>query len=242
MAVKLLVVDDEDTIRNGISNYVRLHSDRVDKILTAANGQEAVDMIMLHQPQIMLLDIQMPLKDGIEVLREAERAGVLPITIILSGYDEFKYAQQAIRFGVKEYVLKPCRSTEILRLVDQSIDEIIGKEEKRTQKEQTDNRLVNRAAEYINEHYSENITLGDVANEIEISAGYLSSLFSEHMDCGFVDYLNQVRIEHACTYLKQNKLKVYEVAFRVGFRDEKYFSKVFKKITGMSPAEYKKTD
>ena len=242
MAVKLLVVDDEDTIRNGISNYVRLHSDRVDKILTAANGQEAVDMIMLHQPQIMLLDIQMPLKDGIEVLREAERAGVLPITIILSGYDEFKYAQQAIRFGVKEYVLKPCRSTEILRLVDQSIDEIIGKEEKRTQKEQTDNRLVNRAAEYNNEHYSENITLGDVANEIEISAGYLSSLFSEHMDCGFVDYLNQVRIEHACTYLKQNKLKVYEVAFRVGFRDEKYFSKVFKKITGMSPAEYKKTD
>lgn len=240
MAVKLLVVDDEDTIRNGIANYIRLHCDRVDKIYTACNGQEAIDMIIAHQPQIMLLDIQMPVKDGMEVLREAENAKIMPVTIILSGYDEFKYAQQALRFGVKEYVLKPCRSTEILKLVNKSIDEIIGEEKHETGETQSDNYLVNRAIEYMNEHYNENITLSSVAEKIDISSGYLSALFSGHMDCGFIDYLNQLRIDHACTYLKQNRLKVYEIAFKVGYKDEKYFSKVFKKVTGISPAQYKK--
>ena len=230
MGIKLLVVDDEDNIRNGISNYIRLHCDRIDKIYTACNGQEAIDIIMSHHPEIMLLDVQMPGKDGLEVLREAREADSLPITYILSGYDEFKYAQAALKYGVREYVLKPCRSTEILRLVNVVVDEIAGKEEKiGNHEEKTDNYLVNRAVEYINEHYNENITLGDVAEKVDISASYLSSLFSVNMNCCFVDYLNEVRIEHACSYLQQNRLKVYEIAFKVGYRDEKYFSKVFKK-------------
>ena len=68
---------------------------------------------------------------------------------------------------------------------------------------------------------------------------YLSSMFSQAMECGYVDYLNRVRISHACCYLEQNYLKTYEIAYKVGFRDEKYFSKVFKKIKGMSPKEYR---
>lgn len=243
MGIKLLVVDDEDSIRNGISNYIRLHSDRVDKIYTACNGQEAIDIIMRYRPELMLLDVQMPGKDGLEVMRETKEAGVLPITIILSGYDEFKYAQTALQYGVREYVLKPCRSTEILRLVNEAVNEIAGKEERKGgNEEKTDNYLVNRAVEYINDHYSENLTLGEVADRMEITASYLSSLFSRNMGCGFVDYLNEVRVEHACSYLHQNRLKVYEIAFKVGFRDEKYFSKVFKKVKGVSPAQYKKEE
>lgn len=58
---------------------------------------------------------------------------------------------------------------------------------------------------------------------------------------GSVDHLNEVRIEHACTYLHQNYLKTYEIAYKAGFRDEKYFSKVFKKVKGQSPSEYRKS-
>lgn len=243
MGIKLLVVDDEDNIRNGISNYIRLHSDRIDRIYTACNGQEAVDLILRYRPELMLLDVQMPGKDGLEVMKEVKAVEMLPVTIILSGYDEFKYAQGALKYGVKEYVLKPCRSTEILRLVNEAIDGIIGKEKKESAREEmTENRLVNRAVEYINEHYNENLTLSGVADKVEITAGYLSSLFSVNMKCCFVDYLNEVRIEHACIYLKQNRLRVYEIAFKVGFHDEKYFSKVFKKLKGVSPAQFRKAD
>lgn len=240
MGLRLLVADDEDNIRNGISNYIRLHSDGIDKIFTACNGQEAIDIIMKFHPHIMLLDVQMPGKDGLEVMREAKEAGVLPLTIILSGYDEFKYAQTALKYGVKEYVLKPCRSTEILSLVNNAIDEISGnRTDCRDGSSRTDNYLVNRAAEYIDEHYNESLTLGKVAEELDISSSYLSFLFSKEMNSCFVDYLNGVRIEHAGSYLQQNRLKVYEIANKVGFRDEKYFSKVFKKVKGMSPAQFK---
>lgn len=139
----------------------------------------------------------MPLMDGIEVMQEAKRADILPYTMILSGYDEFKYCQQALRLGAKEYV---------------------------------------------EEHYYENLMLVDVAQKVGISAGYLSTLFQKQLSKGFVDYLNEIRIEHACTYLQQNFLKTYEIAYKVGFKDEKYFSKVFKKIKGQTPSEYRKVN
>ena len=63
----------------------------------------------------MILDIQMPVKSGIEVMKEAVMAGIMPLTIILSGYEEFSYVQQAIKYGGRDYMLKPCRSSEMLK-------------------------------------------------------------------------------------------------------------------------------
>lgn len=101
--------------------------------------------------------------------------------------------------------------------------------------------MVELAKEYIAEHYYENLMLADVAQKAGVSAGYLSTLFQKQLSKGFVDYLNEIRIERACTYLQQNYLKTYEIAYKVGFRDEKYFSKVFKKVKGQSPSEYRKS-
>lgn len=241
MSIKLLIADDEDTIRNGIAKYIQLHTDRFDKIYLASNGQEAVDIIFRDKPDIMFLDVQMPLKDGIEVMQEAKRADILPYTMILSGYDEFKYCQQALRLGAKEYLLKPVRSSDILQMVNRAADELFGvPETEEICRTEERNRLVELAREYVEEHYYENLMLADVAEKVGISPGYLSTLFQKQIAKGFVDYLNEVRIEHACTYLRQNLLKTYEIAYRVGFKDEKYFSKVFKKIRGQSPSEYRR--
>lgn len=241
MSIKLLIADDEDMIRRGTAKYIRLHTDRFDKIYEAANGQEAIDCILQHQPDIILLDVQMPLKNGIEVMKEVEKAGLNPVIIILSGYDEFKYAQQAIRYGAKEYLLKPTRAADILACVNRLADEYFEKENSQTEngKEEQTNHFVKGAQEYIEEHYSEDLTLNGVAEYLGISGGYLSTLFMKILGYGFVDYLQEVRIRHACSYLQQNYLKTYEIAYKVGFRDEKYFSKVFKKLRGMSPKEYR---
>lgn len=240
MSIKLLIADDEDFIRNGMGNYIRAHSQRIDKIYLAANGQEALELIMLHKPDLMLLDIQMPIMNGLQVMEEADKAGILPKTIILSGYDEFKFAQKAIRYGVEEYLLKPCRSTEILKRLDKIIDHLQGKSQEQASDTHNANRIVYGALEYLNEHYNENPALADVAEKMNITSGYLSALFSQNMNGGFVETLNKIRIEHACIYLRQNQLKTYEVAYKLGFKDEKYFSKVFKKITGMAPSEFRK--
>lgn len=95
------------------------------------------------------------------------------------------------------------------------------------------------AKEYMKENYAKDISLSDVAEYLKISVGYLSTLMNQTLKCGFADYLNQIRVERACCYLEQNYLKNYEIAYKVGFNDEKYFSKVFKKIKGISPKEYR---
>ena len=198
-------------------------------------------MIFRDKPDIMFLDVQMPLMTGIEVMQEARRADALPYTMILSAYDEFKYCQQALRLGAKEYLLKPVRSSDILRMANYAADELFGvAEQPRMESAEEKNYLVELAREYVEEHYYENLMLADVAQKVGISAGYLSTLFQRQMAKGFVDYLNEIRVEHACAYLRQNYLKTYEIAYKVGFRDEKYFSKVFKKIKGQSPSEYRK--
>ena len=241
MSIKLLIADDEDVIRNGIAKYVQLHTDRFDKIYLASNGQEAIETIFRDKPDIMLLDVQMPLKDGIEVMQEAKRAGIMPCTLILSGYDEFRYCQQAIRYGARDYLLKPIRSSDILHKINEAADDLFGIEIAVAEKQSGEkNRLVELAKEYMAENYFENLTLVNVAQKVGITAGYLSTLFSQKVDKGFVDYLNELRIDHACTYLQQDYLKTYEIAYKVGFNDEKYFSKVFKKLKGRSPSEYRR--
>ena len=240
MALKLLIADDEDMIRNGIAKYIQLHTDRYEVIYTARNGQEALELILRHKPDLMLLDVQMPLKDGIEVMQDARRADALPVTIILSGYDEFRYAQQAVRYGARDYLLKPTRSSDILKKINDIADEEFGAEQTEPEVREGKNYSIELAKDYIEDHYFEPLTLNMVADKVGITPAYLSSLFSQHMGVTLIDYLNEVRIDHACVYLKQNYFKTYEIAYKVGYRDEKYFSKVFRKVKGMTPSEYKR--
>jgi len=243
MGVKLLIADDEDIIRNGIAKYVQLHTDRFEKVLLADNGETALELIMRYRPEVILLDVQMPKKDGIEILKDMKNGDISSQVVILSGHDEFKYAQQAVRYGARDYLLKPVRSADILRMLLEIADEVEGVEAKVEETKDSDGdryKIVERAKEYVKEHYFENLTLNVVAEKVGITPGYLSTLFNKTESGGFVDYLNQVRIDIACMYLKQNYFKVYEIAYKVGFRDEKYFTKVFRKVTGMSPSEYKK--
>jgi two-component system response regulator YesN len=240
--IKLLIVEDEDNIRTGIETYIKLNSRFIDKIYTASNGTEALEKIYKHKPDLMLIDVQMPYKDGLTVMKEAKIAGVCPKTIILSGYEEFEYAQKAVRYGASDYLLKPCRPTEILS----KLEDLIGVQtndsssELDLESDKQSNRFVDMAVEYINENYMDNLTLTSVAEKVGVTSAYLSTLFTQTMNIGFIDYLNKVRIDRACNFLHNNQLKSYEVAYKVGFHDEKYFTKVFKKITGHSPSQFRK--
>jgi len=242
-SVRLLIAEDEDAIRESIEKHIRANAKWIDKIYTAENGQQAIDMILRYRPQIMLLDIQMPLKDGLTVMREALAADVCPHTIILSGHDQFSYAQKALRCGAVDYLLKPCRAAEILSKLDNLAREASALEsadaEDCEDKKQV-NSIVGKALEYMEEHYPENLTLSSVAEKIGISPNYLSALFGKTVNAGFADKLNQIRIDRACDYFDAGGMRTYEVAYKVGFKDEKYFSCVFKKLKGERPSEYKK--
>lgn len=242
--VRLIIAEDEESIRTSIENYVRKNTSVFDEVYGAATGQEALDLIFRYHPQVMLLDIQMPIKDGLTVLKEATFADACPKTIILSGHDTFDYARKALRYNVFDYLLKPCRSTEIL----EKLEKLAGKTASKpaaaneTGTDTAGNRFVEQALHYMREHYPEPITQPIVAEALGVTPSYLSTLFTRNLGYGFAECLNKIRIERACDYFVDSQMKTYEVAYRVGFQDEKYFSNVFKKIMGLTPSQYRKTN
>lgn len=241
MDMTLLIVDDEENILRRIEKYIRNNMTCFSEIYTAQNGEEALDIIFRFKPDVMLLDVQIPVKNGLEVMEEALEKGECPKTIILSGYDTFSYAQQALRLGAFDYLLKPCRSTEICERLRAALGIEETEEVKEKPAEKTESPVLRTAKKYIRDHLTENLSLTEVAEKAGVSTAYLSSLFSQHMGCGFVDYLNKARIDYATYYMENGEMKIYEIAFKAGFRDEKYFYRVFKKVTGQSPSEYRKS-
>jgi len=239
----VLIADDEERICEGLKKYFLANSKVIEKVYTASNGLEAFDLIVEFQPDAMVLDVQMPYKNGLEVMQEANRAGVCPKTIILSGYSEFNYAQMALRCGALDYIVKPCHPGEVLLKTEKILTKARGPQTDKGGNEdnlKNKNHFVSIAVDYIHNHFWENISLSDTASRIGISPAYLSTLFTHVQGCSFVDYLNKIRIDRACSFFYDPAIKTYEVAYKVGFKNEKYFSKVFKKTTGMSPSEFRK--
>jgi two-component system response regulator YesN len=95
-----------------------------------------------------------------------------------------------------------------------------------------------KAMEHIREHFTEAIQLGNAADAAQVSSAYLSRLFSEHLKTNFIDYLTELRIERAEKLIRESRMSIKEVAYAVGYQDPNYFSKIFRKITGLLPTRY----
>ncbi len=101
------------------------------------------------------------------------------------------------------------------------------------------NGLIVKAINYIDENYNKNISLDDVAKEINMSYHYFSKFFKDSMGKNFVDYLTELRIEKSKEMLKNLNISIKEVSFEIGYSDPNYFSKIFKKVTGMTPSDFR---
>lgn len=99
--------------------------------------------------------------------------------------------------------------------------------------------MVNKIIQYINENYAEPLNLSDVAKLFNFNYYYLSSYFSSHIKEGFNEYLNKIRIEKACEFLKKD-IPISDISSMVGYSDHSYFCKVFKKFTGVTPSSFRK--
>jgi len=100
------------------------------------------------------------------------------------------------------------------------------------------NPIVSNVQKYITEHIEERLTLNDVASYFGVSPNYLSQLFKKYSESGFSEYISQQKIARAKELMTDGTLKIYEIAQRLGFENAYYFSKVFKKVCGMSPRDY----
>lgn len=253
---KVLIVEDEDMIRKGLSfSFDWVKVDCI-VIAEAANGVEGVKKIKEHQPDIVVTDVGMPLKNGIEMLQETMEEYQYT-AIIISVYDEFHYAKAAMHMGVCEYLLKPLVHTQLEHALRKAQKEREIKRHYQDSVTHTENlmnqnmferqliipqttksRRVKKMIDYIEENYKKKIGLEQIAEELMTSSTYLSQKFKEETEYTFKDFLNRYRIQKAVELLKEGNHKIYNIATETGFSEYKYFIHVFRKYTGLSPGTF----
>lgn len=239
----VFIVDDEKSIRTGLGYLIRSSFRNVD-IVEAANGVEAMDK--LHklpygsQPVLMVIDIRMPGMDGLALCKKMKDEQIVMKTAFISGYKDFEYAQQAIRYGVSDYLLKPVNPSDILRLVSDAVVEVQKCGEEAAFANTGEAQQVAEAVRaWIHDHLDRDITLLQVADGLHYSPNYLSTLFKRVIGKGFQEYLTECRLKRARHLLKDPTLRVYEICRDVGYTNAKAFSVAFRRAYGITPTEYR---
>jgi len=132
---KVILVDDEMFARKGLAGLIPWEKYGFEVAGEAEDGEEALEMIGRLSPDVVVTDIRMPVLDGLEMIREAQERGYRDTHfIIISGFGDFKYAQQAVRFGVQDYLLKPIDEYELIACLVR-IGEQLKREQERTEAE-----------------------------------------------------------------------------------------------------------
>lgn len=378
---KLFLIDDEYLVRKGIAETIDWASYNIEIAGEAENGEEALRVLQECRPDIILTDIRMPKKSGLELISELR---LECIVIILSGYEEFEYVRTALKNGAFAYLTKPVNNDELIKTVLDGIEQleeirnysrikqelstvkrhflidllhgeitdsaeinnkldiyeidlpaerftlvyakfnknnhhhtllpegitvVYGKSElvsisnqglpeteahlRRTLREieseagctvsislsecvnlydiakafaacralmenskstsiswihlpegasepQNHNK-VDEVIRYIHEHFHEELTVEQTADKLYISASYLMHILKQATGKTFIEHLTEARISAAKELLCNSRYKIYEVCDKIGYRDVKYFSQIFKKQTGMTPREYAKS-
>lgn len=255
---KAVIVDDEEDIRYLIRYLVEKSKQKVEIVGEAEDAPGGIAVCEKLKPQILFADIRMPGMDGLEMIGRINQSLPEMQSIIISGYDYFSYAQEALHRGAAAYLLKPLEED----LLEEALKKVQGilnvRQKERLNRKRMEAELkklqscletpsdtgiqkkpVQRALEYIHENYCRDITLEEVAGLVFMHPTYFSALFKREMGQSFVVYTNGLRMEKAGKLLCEGGLRAVEVSHILGFRDVSYFNRVFKKYFGKSPLEYK---
>lgn len=242
---KVVLIDDEALIVEGLCRVVDWAGYSCEVAATACDAVSGAQAIRQHRPDILFTDIKMPGEDGLTML--AGLRGEFPRMriAVLTGYRDFEYAQQAIRLGVSRFLLKPSKMDEIeeaLTHMTAQLDSLPPEAEQEPDGAEdlpANSFLVRQAQGYIQEHHAQRLSLQDVADHCYVSQWHLSKLLNRHLGQTFYDLLNSVRVQQAKKLMEDPALRISEIAERVGYADTAHFSRVFKRLEGISAGEWR---
>ena len=268
---KVVIVDDEPIIAEGLQKIIPWDKYDCKVAGIAHSGKEGLELIERENPDILFTDINMPGMNGLAMIAAVRSQHENMQISILTGYRDFDYAMEAMNLGVNRFLLKPSKMADLeeaMQTMTQTLNKSsavltwesaakadpgtaqTGKKsggaadaqevDAQQQTSNANNFIVRRAISYMEEHYREKLQLTDVAEQMYVSHWHLSKLLNG-TGKSFSDILNEIRVEKAKELMPDPSLHIADIAEAVGFSDLAHFARVFKKITGMSANEYRKT-
>ena len=238
---KLVIADDELEIREGLKNYFPWEQVGFEVAFCAENGQQVLEYAQAHAFDVLLCDIMMPVMNGLLLAQQLCMMEQPPIVVFLSGYREFEYAQQALRYGVSEYILKPTKFNELHEVFGR----VHGRLQSQNKKENAEfasqmqnATVVETVKAYIQENYA-TANLNTAAAIVHMNFQYLSKLFKQQAGCLFSEYVKEVRMRQAKKLLTESNEHIYQISDRIGYTNARNFSRAFHAHEGLWPKEYR---
>ena len=235
----VLLVDDEIMIREGFKKLFDWETHGCTVAGEAADGMEALAKIDSLNPDIVIMDINIPIMNGLKVIKMSRIKHPDTAFIIVSGYDDFSYCREALRLKITDYILKPVNYEEFGTCID-NLKISMYMENVSQEPEEQEERIINSITRFIQEHLAEEMSLSVLSEEFHMNPQYISQLFKNEIGVGFLAYLTSIRMEKAKKLLLSTSLSIGEVAEQSGYGDYRVFTKVFKKSEGITPSQYRR--
>jgi two-component system response regulator YesN len=245
MMIKVLAVDDEYWIRENLKTIINWEANSFHFLEPAEDGEQALAVVYKENPDILITDISMPFMYGTDLIKEVCNQFPKIICIALSGYSEFEFVRGALVAGAIDYLLKPISKEDLLEVLKIAVSQISAQST-----EATINRIpsgqrgsvketVSQIKNHIDMNYSDDLSLSSLSKQFHVVDSYLSKMFKDIVGENLMLYISRVRIEQAVELIRQGRFSLTEISGLVGYDDYAYFNRVFRKITGMSPREFK---
>lgn len=250
----VVIVDDNKIAVTAIARSTHWENFQCEVTGVAYDGIAGLELIHKECPDIVIIDIQMPGFNGLDIIEKLNQQKQDTQFIIISGYSHFEYAQKAIRYGVSDFLLKPIMTDELEQALKKAVD-TLSRNKEREEEEETDSlegkvqsirsnreeysKLVINAIDYVERNIQRNISLSDICEELLISTSYFSKCFKKETGVGFSNYVTMVKMINAKILLKNPQNRVNEVSRMLGYSDYSYFFQVFKKCFGFAPSDIK---
>ncbi len=240
-----MIVDDESAILEGISRLLDWKALGFDQIRTAKSSFEVISHVVDWKPDICLMDVCIGNEYGYELISRLGEMGVRSNYIMMSGYDEFTYACEALRCGALDYLLKPIDGGKLLQRVRQiiveklhgTLPEEIGEESDPVLKRpyQELSPLIRKIVMIVGMEYGQHISLKSIADRFRMNPTYLGQIFIKETNMKFSEYLMAYRMYAARSRIMETDSKIAEVADEVGYTNMNYFHQHFHQYYGISP-------
>ncbi|MCE5173446.1 response regulator [Paenibacillus profundus] len=243
----VMFVEDEPIEQEFLQSIAQEMLGAEDKLLICDTGTQAIKLAKQYRPDIIFMDIMLPEMDGISSLQGIRSFLPNACVTILSASSDFSFAQAAISLQVHEYLLKPVKPEKLRQIIRKGLEKAAQSEENgaaetyQIESAQECQRFIQEAVDYIQQNYKDKLTLQMVASHVYMNAQYFSRIFKRELGVTYTDYVNKLKIAHACKLLETTGYPAYRISTECGFTDPSYFNRVFYKQMNMTPKEYKKS-
>ena len=241
--MRIMIIEDEEIAAAYCAKCIASYGHDISIVAVCRDGDTAREKFSLLNPDVIFADIRLGKDNGLDIISEFREQGWNGKLIIMSVYNNFDFVRRAIHLGVVDYLLKPVFKDDVFKILD-SLVLYFDKQGGPASKIADINNLnvpqyLHKALEYISLNYGKKFSLKEISDNSCVSGTYLSMAFSKYLGMTFVEYLNMYRIEIAKNMLMISSVSINQIAEQVGIPDVVYFSKLFKKYTGITPGRYR---